>query len=65
MVAALAELAGGGEPHATVVFAATVDEESGQRGSGALLEHLPHVDGAVIGEPTRCGRCACTTASCG
>ncbi len=53
MVAALAELAGGREPHATVVFAATVDEESGQRGSGALLEHLPHVDGAVIGEPTR------------
>jgi acetylornithine deacetylase/succinyl-diaminopimelate desuccinylase-like protein len=52
MVAALAELAAGREPHATVVFAATVDEESGQRGAAALLEHLPHVDGAVVGEPT-------------
>jgi acetylornithine deacetylase len=52
MVAALAELIAGDEPHATVIFAATVDEESGQRGSGALLEHLPSVDGAVIGEPT-------------
>jgi acetylornithine deacetylase/succinyl-diaminopimelate desuccinylase-like protein len=53
MVAALAELAAGSEAHATVVFGATVDEESGQRGAGALLEHLPPVDGAVIGEPTR------------
>jgi acetylornithine deacetylase len=53
MVGALARLAEGSEPHATVVFAATVDEESGQRGSGALLEHLPHVDGAIVGEPTR------------
>jgi acetylornithine deacetylase/succinyl-diaminopimelate desuccinylase-like protein len=53
MVAALAELAASPEPHATVVFAGTVDEESGQRGAGALLEHLPRVDGAVIGEPTR------------
>ncbi len=52
MVAALAQLAASDEPHATVIFAATVDEESGQRGSGALLEHLPRVDGAVIGEPT-------------
>jgi acetylornithine deacetylase len=52
MVAALAQLAASSEPRATVVFGATVDEESGQRGSGALLEHLPRVDGAVIGEPT-------------
>lgn len=52
MVAALVELAAGGGEHATVVFAGAVDEEVGMLGSRALVDQLPPVDGAVIGEPT-------------
>lgn len=52
MVAAIAELARSRDERATVVFAGAVDEEDVMRGSRALVEQLPHVDAAVIGEPT-------------
>jgi acetylornithine deacetylase/succinyl-diaminopimelate desuccinylase-like protein len=52
MVAAMAELMGAGEERATVVFADVVDEEDRMLGSRALVDQLPPVDAAVIGEPT-------------
>ena len=52
MLAAVARLAREDLPHATVVFAAVVDEESGMAGSRALARSGPAVDYAVIGEPT-------------
>jgi acetylornithine deacetylase len=52
MVAAMAELMGSGEECATVVFAGVVDEEDRMLGSLALVDQLPPVDAAVIGEPT-------------
>jgi acetylornithine deacetylase len=52
MVAAMAELLGSGDERATVVFAGAADEEHAMAGSRALVEQLPPVDGAVIGEPT-------------
>jgi acetylornithine deacetylase len=52
MVAAIAELAGSGGERATVVFAGAVDEEHAMRGSRALVDQLPAVDAAIIGEPT-------------
>ncbi|MGQ0669119.1 MAG: M20 family metallopeptidase [Actinomycetota bacterium] len=52
MVGALAALAGDGRDRPTVVFAGVVDEEAAMLGSLALLEQLPSVLGAVIGEPT-------------
>jgi acetylornithine deacetylase/succinyl-diaminopimelate desuccinylase-like protein len=52
MVAAMAELLGAGEERATVVFAGVADEEDRMVGSRALVDQLPPVDAAVIGEPT-------------
>jgi acetylornithine deacetylase len=52
MVAAMAELIGSGDERATVVFAGVADEEDRMLGSRALVDQLPPVDGAVIGEPT-------------
>jgi acetylornithine deacetylase len=52
MVAAMAELLGSGDERATVVFAGVADEEDRMLGSRALVDQLPPVDGAVIGEPT-------------
>jgi acetylornithine deacetylase len=52
MLAAVARLAREDVPHATVVFAAVVDEESGMAGARALARGGPAVDCAVIGEPT-------------
>ena len=52
MLAAVAQLAREDVPHATVVFAAVVDEESGMAGSRALARGGPAVDYAVVGEPT-------------
>ncbi len=53
MLAALDRFAGepaGARP--TIVFAGAVDEEVAMRGSRMLLEQLPAIDAAVIGEPT-------------
>jgi acetylornithine deacetylase/succinyl-diaminopimelate desuccinylase-like protein len=51
MVAALDALSR--EPRrSTVVFAGAMDEEGAMLGSRALVERLPPVSGAVIGEPT-------------
>ena len=52
MLAAVAQLAREDLPHATVVFAAVADEESGMAGSRALARGGPAVDYAVVGEPT-------------
>jgi acetylornithine deacetylase len=52
MVAAMAELMGADEERATVVFAGVADEEHAMLGSRALVDQLPPVDAAVIGEPT-------------
>jgi acetylornithine deacetylase len=52
MLAALARLAAQPRGRPTVVFAATVDEESGMAGSARLLEHAPRPDAAIVGEPT-------------
>jgi acetylornithine deacetylase len=52
MVAAMAELASSGDERATVVFAGVADEEHVMAGSRALVDQLPPVDAAVIGEPT-------------
>lgn len=51
MVAAIARLAEI-DDRPSVVFAGAVDEEVAMTGSRALVDQLPHVDGAVIGEPT-------------
>jgi acetylornithine deacetylase/succinyl-diaminopimelate desuccinylase-like protein len=52
MVAAMAELMGSGEERATMVFAGVADEEDRMVGSRALVDQLPPIDAAVIGEPT-------------
>jgi acetylornithine deacetylase len=52
MIAAMAELIGSGEERASVVFAGVADEEDRMLGSRALVDQLPPVDAAVIGEPT-------------
>jgi acetylornithine deacetylase/succinyl-diaminopimelate desuccinylase-like protein len=52
MVAAMAKLMGAREERATVVFAGVADEEDRMLGSRALVDQLPPVDAAVIGEPT-------------
>jgi acetylornithine deacetylase len=52
MVAAMAKLLGTGDERATVVFAGVADEEDRMLGSRALVDQLPPVDAAVIGEPT-------------
>jgi succinyl-diaminopimelate desuccinylase len=52
MLAAVERLAREDAPHATVVFAAVADEESGLAGARALARSGPAVDFAVIGEPT-------------
>jgi acetylornithine deacetylase len=52
MVAAMAELASSGGERASVVFAGVADEEHVMLGSRALVDQLPPVDAAVIGEPT-------------
>jgi acetylornithine deacetylase/succinyl-diaminopimelate desuccinylase-like protein len=51
MIAALARVADS-DDHPTIVFAGAVDEEVTMTGSRALVDQLPHVDGAIIGEPT-------------
>jgi acetylornithine deacetylase/succinyl-diaminopimelate desuccinylase-like protein len=50
MVAALSELVATGD-HGEVIFAGVVDEEYMLRGSRLLVEQLPSVDAAVVGEP--------------
>jgi acetylornithine deacetylase len=52
MLAAVERLARDDVPHATVVFAAVADEESGLAGARALARSGPAVDFAVVGEPT-------------
>jgi acetylornithine deacetylase/succinyl-diaminopimelate desuccinylase-like protein len=52
MVAAMAELMDSGEERATMVFAGVADEEDRMVGSRALVDQLPPIDAAVIGEPT-------------
>jgi acetylornithine deacetylase/succinyl-diaminopimelate desuccinylase-like protein len=52
MIAAIAELARADGDRPSVVFAGVVDEEFRLRGSRALVDQLPHVDGAIVGEPT-------------
>lgn len=54
MLVAMERLAtsGSAEDRPTVVFAGAIDEEVAMTGSRALVEQLPRVDGAVIGEPT-------------
>ncbi|MFI7701205.1 M20 family metallopeptidase [Nonomuraea sp. NPDC049480] len=49
---AAAELAAGPVPPCTVVLAAVVDEEYRYRGVLGLLDALPEVVGAIVGEPT-------------
>jgi acetylornithine deacetylase len=51
MLEAMARLASS-DDHPTIVFAGAVDEEVTMTGSRALVDQLPPVDGAVIGEPT-------------
>jgi acetylornithine deacetylase len=51
MVAAIARIAEVRD-RPTVVFAGTADEEVAMTGARTLLAQLPHVDGAIVGEPT-------------
>ena len=51
MLAALSRLAAS-DDRPTVIFAGVSDEEAAMTGSRALLEQLPRVDGAIVGEPT-------------
>jgi acetylornithine deacetylase len=51
MVAAMTRLATRPD-RPTVVFAGAADEEVAMDGARALVDQLPHVDGAIIGEPT-------------
>jgi acetylornithine deacetylase len=51
MLAALSRLAGS-DDRPTVVFAGVSDEEAAMTGSRALLDQLPAVDAAIVGEPT-------------
>ncbi|MFQ5947612.1 MAG: M20 family metallopeptidase [Acidimicrobiia bacterium] len=51
MVAAIAVVADEADG-TSVVFAGAVDEEAAMLGSRALVDQLPPVDGAIIGEPT-------------
>jgi acetylornithine deacetylase len=51
MVAAMAAIADRPD-RPTVVFAGAADEEVAMAGSLALLDQLPPVDGAIVGEPT-------------
>jgi acetylornithine deacetylase len=51
MLSALSRLATA-DDRPTIVFAGVSDEEAAMTGSRALLEQLPRVDGAIIGEPT-------------
>jgi acetylornithine deacetylase len=52
MVAAIAQLASSGDERASVVFAGVADEEHVMLGSRAIVDQLPPVDAAVVGEPT-------------
>jgi acetylornithine deacetylase/succinyl-diaminopimelate desuccinylase-like protein len=52
MIAAIAGIAAVAEPRPTLIFAGVVDEEYQMRGSRALVEQLPDVGGAIVGEPT-------------
>jgi acetylornithine deacetylase/succinyl-diaminopimelate desuccinylase-like protein len=52
MIAAIAELAASDAPRPTLVFAGVVDEEYHMRGSRALVDQLPPITGAIVGEPT-------------
>ncbi|HZD01432.1 MAG TPA: M20/M25/M40 family metallo-hydrolase [Actinomycetes bacterium] len=52
MVTAIAELASSTDERATVVFAGVSDEEHVMLGSRALVDQLPPVDAAIVGEPT-------------
>ncbi len=45
--------------HGRLVLAATCDEETGGQGLGVLRPELPHLDAAIIGEPTRLRVCSC------
>jgi len=52
MMAALVDLADRDQPRATVVLAGVVDEEFTMQGAASLIDTVPPVLGAVIGEPT-------------
>lgn len=52
MMAALVDLADRDQPRATVILAGAVDEEFMMQGAAALVDSVPPVLGAVIGEPT-------------
>lgn len=52
MMVALVDLASGVTPRATVILAGVVDEEATMKGAAALIDSVPPVLGAVIGEPT-------------
>lgn len=51
MVAAISRVAAVPD-HPVMIFAGVADEEVAMSGSRALLDQLPPVDGAIIGEPT-------------
>jgi acetylornithine deacetylase/succinyl-diaminopimelate desuccinylase-like protein len=51
MVAAMARIAEVPD-RPTVVFAGTADEEVAMAGARTLIDQLPHVDAAIVGEPT-------------
>lgn len=51
MIAAMAVLAGTPD-RPTIVYAGSADEEVGMLGAKALVGQLPHIDAAIIGEPT-------------
>ena len=51
MVAAIARIAEVPD-RPTVVFAGTADEEVAMTGARTLIAQLPHVDAAIVGEPT-------------
>jgi acetylornithine deacetylase len=52
MLTALRQLAAAPDFAGTLLYAATCDEETGGEGLEVLRPELPHIDGAVIAEPT-------------
>lgn len=52
MMAAMIELADSDVPHSSIILAGTADEEATMMGAAALVDQLPDVLGAVVGEPT-------------
>jgi succinyl-diaminopimelate desuccinylase len=52
MIVAMFRLSRSDGPRPTVVFAGVIDEETVMTGSRSLLDQVPRVDAAVVGEPT-------------